>query len=175
MDFSNELILPANIPLVQNITYQPLEKAYLKVKRITFSIVAVVFLVGICVAFYFIKEIQTWWAGLITFGVFSLSATVYWILDDLSFRHSGYAIREHDLLFRSGWWIQKVRMVPFNRVQHLSIESGMMERQYGLASLCIYTAGAAQADFTVHGLQEVTAQQLKAWISTHIQHEDIIA
>jgi hypothetical protein len=169
MTFSNEpVFLNQEIPEGETLEYKSLEPKYLKVKRISFVISLVIFAVVLGFIFYFIEEIQKIWIISLIAGLFLLYAVLEWIADGLSFRYSGYAIREQDLHYRSGWWRRRVRVVPFNRVQHLSIESGMIERRYGLASVAIYTAGASQADFKVKGLKEDTAQELKNWINTQV-------
>ena len=175
MEFSNPLILPEEIPAIEVVVYQELEKKYLKVMRIQFFIIAIVLGLGMAVAFYFIEEIQYWWAILGIVAVYLLFFVGYWVVDGLNFRYSGYAIRKHDLLFKSGWWIHRISIVPFNRVQHLSIESGMIERRFGLASIHVYTSGSSQADCEVYGLKESSAHEIKEWIaSQNTKNETII-
>ena len=169
MTFTNEpVFLDREIPVGEVLEYQPLESDYLKVRRISFVISFFILAVVLCFAFYFIERIQILWLMGLTAGLLLLWAIFRWIGDGLSFRFSGYSLRGHDLHFRSGWWRRRVRIVPFNRVQHLSLESGMIERYYGLASVAIYTAGASQADFKVRGLKEKTALELKDWINSQV-------
>jgi len=63
------------------------------------------------------------------------------------------------------------RAVPLKRIQHVSVQSGPIERKFGLASISIYTAGSEEADFTIKGITEPTAQQIKEWISTQLNGE----
>jgi membrane protein YdbS with pleckstrin-like domain len=91
-----------------------------------------------------------------------------WISDTVGFNNSGYALRDKDILFRRGWLIRKIRVVPLNRVQHVSIQSGPIERRYQLSSVSIFTAGSGAADFTIHGLTIEKAAQIKEWISNQL-------
>ena len=94
-----------------------------------------------------------------------------WISVNYGFRHSGYALRTKDILFKRGWIIRKIRVVPLKRIQHVSLQSGPVERKFGLASISIYTAGSEEADFTIRGITQQTAQQIKEWISTQLHGE----
>jgi len=171
--FSNNLILLEDIPLIETVTYEPLERAYLKIQKIWFFILMPVFGACLITSFFFIEQIQYIWLMIAVGLAYVLVGLLYWVGEDLSFRYSGYAIREHDLLFKSGWWVQQVRLVPFNRVQHLSIEAGMLERRYKLASLHIYTAGSAEADFTLYGVKREIAEKVKDFINIQIRNTDI--
>ena len=79
--------------------------------------------------------------------------------------------REKDILFKHGWLIQKIRIVPLKRIQHVSIQSGPIDRNFGLASISIFTAGSNEADFTIKGITDQTALQLKEWISKQVNEE----
>ncbi len=168
-EFTNHLVPLEHIPDVGQASFQPLEPAYLTVRRITFAILFVIALVGVIAIFVFNPKARLWWAMLGAGGGLSLLSVLYLVADTWSFRLSGYALREHDLVYKKGWWVRVQKIVPFNRVQHLSLESGLIERKYGLACLHIYTAGSAQADFTLRGVKQEVAEKLKDWITNHIQ------
>lgn len=165
MNFTNAQIPPGELPAIENVEFNPLEKDYLKAERISFLITVVVVSLVVAAAFYFIPALQIpaviYPAVLILTGFFLL----YWLGDGIGFRYSGYALREKDLLFRTGWIFRKIRVVPLNRIQHVSVQSGPIERNLGLASISIYTAGASDADFTIKGVSALTAQQIKEWVS----------
>lgn len=168
MDFTNMQIPVAGLPQVEEITFQPLEKEYLVVERISYTITTIViFLIGFAI-FYFIEETQNYKVILSVAALFTLFTVVGWITTVVGFRVSGYAIRDKDVLYRSGWLVRKTRIVPLNRIQHVSVQSGPIERKYKLGSVSIFTAGAGQADFTIRGIKEATAHQLKDWLTTQL-------
>jgi membrane protein YdbS with pleckstrin-like domain len=150
---------------VEDVPFQPLERNYLKVERITFFITSFIFLAAGIVAFYFIESIQLASIIFISAALFMLARIIGWIADTLNYRFSGYALRQQDILYRKGWFIRKTRVVPVNRIQHVSVQSGPIERMYKLASVSIYTAGSDHADFTIRGINEQTASQIKDWIT----------
>ncbi len=85
----------------------------------------------------------------------------------------GYAIREHDLLFRKGLFWQSMTAVPFNRVQHVETKRGPLERQLGLSSLMFFTAGGTSGDMAIPGLEAEAAEELRDFILTRIGREDV--
>ena len=104
--------------------------------------------------------------GLIALFVFTSIAI------KMDFDNSGYAIREKDMLYRSGWLRRKTRIVPISRIQHVSMQSGPLERMYNLASVSIFTAGSERADFTIKGITSEKALQVKDWITGQLHGTD---
>lgn len=168
MDFTNTVIPVSGLPAIEEVVFQPLERDYLKVERIVYAITTIVVLALGIAAVYFVERLRMPLTLIISSSVFLLITILGWIGNSLGFRFSGYAIREKDVLYRSGWFIRKTRVVPLNRVQHVSMQSGPIERKYNLASVSIYTAGSEQADFTIRGINEQTASQIKEWISEQL-------
>lgn len=79
-------------------------------------------------------------------------------------RLKGYALREHDIAYRSGLYWQKTVMLPFNRIQHVEVSSGPLQRKFGLASLKFFTAGGSGVDLKLDGLTSDRAEELRAFI-----------
>ncbi|MFK7957873.1 MAG: PH domain-containing protein [Lysobacterales bacterium] len=71
------------------------------------------------------------------------------------------ALRDHDIIFLSGIWWKKTVMLPRNRVQHIELSSGPLQRKFGLASLKFYTAGGAAVDLQIDGLSRDQAKDLR--------------
>jgi membrane protein YdbS with pleckstrin-like domain len=171
MDFTNNSVSIEQLPTMDNVVFEPLEKTYLKVSRLVFIISAsIVLLIGFAV-FFFIKETRVPIVIYSCAGAFIALSIIGWLSNNISFEHSGYALRERDILFKRGWFIRKTRAVPLKRIQHVSVQSGPIERKFGLASISIYTAGSEEADFTINGITEPRAQQIKEWISTQLNGE----
>lgn len=168
MNFSNLNVVPTELPTIEEIPFRPLEKDYLLVERISAGITFSVILVIVISVFYFIESIQETLTMLLAGGVLILIFALSFVSTTISFKYSGYALRERDILFKSGWIIRKTRIVMLNRIQHVSVQSGPIERKYSLSSVSIYTAGSSQADFTISGISEETALRIKQWISTNM-------
>lgn len=168
MYFTNTQIAIAELPLMEEVNIQPLEDVYLKVQRIVYFISLTTTVLVVAGLFYFIEGLRNRYVIIASATVLLLIFVISWIAVRLSFRYSGYALREKDVLYRSGWITRQTSIVPLNRVQHVSVQSGPIERKFDLASVSIYTAGAGQADVTIYGIKQTTALQIKDWITTQL-------
>ena len=79
-------------------------------------------------------------------------------------RVKAVALREHDIAYRSGLFFRKTVMLAFNRVQHIEVTVGPLQRRFGLASLKFFTAGGSSVDLKVDGLKRERAEQFRAYI-----------
>jgi len=75
-----------------------------------------------------------------------------------------YALRDHDIAYRSGLFWRKTTVLLFSRVQHVEVSSGPLQRKYGLASLKFFTAGGKSVDLKIEGLLREDAEKLKEFI-----------
>jgi membrane protein YdbS with pleckstrin-like domain len=83
-------------------------------------------------------------------------------------RIKGVALREFDIAYRSGLYWRKTVIVPFNRIQHVEVSSGPLQRKFGLATVKLFTAGGSSVDLRVDGLSTERAEQIRAFIATKI-------
>lgn len=165
MNFTNHAISPNELPSIVNVAFHPLEKDFLLVERISFFMTKGILLLLAAPLFYFFEKIQEPVFILVAAILFISFSILGFVSTSISFKYSGYALREKDLLFRNGWLIRRVRIVVRNRIQHVSVQSGPLERKFGLSSVSIFTAGSSEADFTIKGITEQTAQRIKEWIN----------
>lgn len=77
----------------------------------------------------------------------------------------GFGLRSGKLFFKD------VR-VPLSRVQHLDIKRGPLERNRGLSTLVIHTAGTREHAVTVPGLDEHDAEHLRDTLARHSRMDD---
>lgn len=100
----------------------------------------------------------------------SIAAVVipgYFYLAD---KRKGYALRQHDLSYRSGLIFISVTTQPVLRIQHVELKRGPIERKAGLASLQVFSAGGALHTFAIPGLPLAKAKQIRRFI---LEHKDI--
>src|SRR5690606_32803555 len=128
------------------------EKDYLLVERLSLLVLQLSLMIIAVSAIYMLEVMQDQKIILLGASVFLLFSVLAHLSKTLSFRYSGYALREKDLLFRSGWLKRKLRVVVKSRIQHVSVQSGPIERKFGLSSVSIFTAGSSEADFTIKGI-----------------------
>ena len=66
----------------------------------------------------------------------------------LEYRFFRYAVREDDLLVRSGVLFRRWSSIPHHRIQHVDTRQGPIERALGLSRLLVFTAAGMSADGT---------------------------
>jgi uncharacterized protein len=107
---------------------------------------------------------QQWWPlpvplmGLLV-GVLVLLASVWWSL--AAYPRFGFLLTERELIVRSGVVFQSRRFVPRVRIQHVAIDSGPIDRGFGLCEVSIYVAGSMGPVAQIPGLSPQVAEQLK--------------
>lgn len=87
-------------------------------------------------------------------------------------RRRGWALREHDLIYRSGLIWQRTAILPFARIQHVETASGPLERLFGLMRVKCFTAGGMGADLSVEGLDRASARKVRQHLLEQIRDED---
>ena len=88
------------------------------------------------------------------------------------YHNMGYAVREKDILFKSGVIFKNTIVIPFNRVQHSEITQGPIDRWYGLYELNIYTAGGSGSDLNIPGLRQDNALKIKDFFNQNVMTLD---
>lgn len=169
MSFSNLPIHDEDLPQVQSVSFKPIHPDYLKTLRITWLIIFSIVLAGAVILFVLVDQLQTLPAIATGILIYVFISTVTVVSGTRSFRRKKYAVRERDILYSTGWLFQNTHMVPFNRMQHCVVNSGPIERKFGLASVSLYTAASEGKDITLHGLKQEEAEQLKDLIMQQIQ------
>ena len=160
--FSNQGINIHDLPKAEDITLLPIEPSYWKVLKWSWTIVSIILMAALTIILLVAYPANLVVLSLIpTLAIFLL--LIFWLMRK-SFLWKAYAVREKDIIYRTGWLIRKVSICPFNRIQHCSINAGPFERKLGLSSLSIYTAGSEGADFKIPGLKEETALSLRDFI-----------
>lgn len=99
--------------------------------------------------------------GLIWFG------SIAW----LDARRRAWALREHDLIYRSGLIWRRTAILPFARIQHVETASGPLERAFGLMRVKCFTAGGMAADLTVAGLEHEAARKVRQHLLEQIRED----
>lgn len=171
MNFSNNQIDIEQLPKTEEISYTQVEERYKKVLYGSYSllwgILAAVAIVG---GFLFDKWRISLWAAAVLFLVVlvvMLAAT------GKIYEFMGYAIRENDICMRRGLFLKKHIVVPFNRIQHITVEQGPLARAFGLASLKVYSAAGELNDFVLDGITKERADEMKQYILEQIKRDDI--
>ena len=167
-EFKNNTINISTLPKFEETPLKPLEKNYFKVMLIRFGIVFGILLIGI-IALYFVSVEESIQDKIIYFiaGWLILLILSFFYLK-ISFAKKGFALREHDVIFKSGVISETTTIVTNNRVQHVALHQGMLSRIFGLASIELFTAGGSSSDLKINGLLLEDAKKIKESVSLRI-------
>ncbi|MFD2518494.1 PH domain-containing protein [Salinimicrobium flavum] len=164
--FSNLQVEVASLPRYEEAELSSLDRKYLLKLHIRTTISLLFFTAGLVAGYFFLQNNLNYFVGgfvllLVLFG------WSYYVNFQLM-KRNGYALRQLDIIFRSGYLFEKTTVVPFNRVQHVSVERSFTDKLLKLSTLKIYTAGGAGSDISIPGLLPQTATSLKEEISVRI-------
>jgi membrane protein YdbS with pleckstrin-like domain len=84
-----------------------------------------------------------------------------WKWPGLAHRHTWYAVDSNGIEIRRGVWFRRVIHVPRSRIQHTDVSQGPIERNFGLATLHVFTAGTDHAEVSLGGLAHETAMTIR--------------
>lgn len=171
MNFENTGISLDGIPSAEEVQWRPVEPGLKKVKLYGWAIWWVIIFMVSAAVMFFIPGLMQINIGM---AVFAVLATLCWF-HSFSIRKSlmykAFSIREHDILYRTGWIFRSIKAIPFNRVQHCSVSAGVLGRKFEVRSNRLFTSGGFAADVLIPGLNPQTATDLQEWILNKI-HQD---
>lgn len=165
-DFTNPPIDVAGLPRVDEGQFVPLDRNFLRSKLVADGIFALIVLaVTALVAAGFSGTGAPLWLPLTVGGIVLLMVVLAAILQTVAVNHLGYLVRHHDLTFRQGVVSRQTQTIPYNRVQHVGIDRGPVERAFGLATLRLRSAGGV---IGIEGLAVDDANRLKELIVARV-------
>ena len=159
---------------MENAEYLPLESAYLKVVRITTFITLVLVSIGPTIAVSAIFDFRWYFIVLTYLSWFLTLSVIFFIYLNAWFKAYRYQLNEVGLSINKGVFWQQQSRIPRNRVQHIDITTGPLERRYDLSKLVVHTAGTRNASVTLPGLLHADAAALRKELINANQTEDTV-
>lgn len=162
--FTNEPVEASLLPDASTLQYEALAPSYARTMVIEWiaawilmGIVAAVinFFIGVDVWF-----MRHWWIT-VPYAIIALSAFAW---APMIAKSRGYSARDKDIHYKSGIVWHKTVSLPFNRIQHVELESGPLERLFKLTTLKFFTAGGGSADMKIPALTFGKASKLRAFV-----------
>lgn len=114
--------------------------------------------------FFIVRNLDTWPIRFPVIGpAFAFATTgLSWFLAGRQYRNWSYALRASDLVLSYGLLWRTRRCVARSRVQHVDINSGPLDRRFGLVQVSIYAAGGLGGVGSIPGLTPERAEELRA-------------
>ena len=165
-EFKNEVVDFDSLPKFESVVFVPLHRDYLNVVYINQFIIAIIASIVASLFLFFKEENQPFVLPIVS-GLFIFILLLFGFAI-LSFRKKGYALREKDILFRKGVIATTTTIIPFNRIQHVALHEGALDRMYDLSELQVFTAGGSHSDLSIAGLPKEQAERIKTFLLNKI-------
>lgn len=160
MRFENLEIHSSDLPDFKSVDLESIQKRFKK--QIWLNELAIfIILFAIPIVSLFFDGIPIW-IPITVLVLLSIIFTLRSIEIEKGFPLKKFGVRQHDMIYQSGFFHFTETVVPYNRIQHVEIKQGPLSRLFSLYSLRLYTAGASSGDLIIDGLEKSTAQKLKA-------------
>jgi len=158
-DFTNETIDINLLPKYELVTLSKPHPNYWKI--IVINILIFLLFIGavLTVMLFNIPELKTY-LYIIIAGYAVLAIFLFFIFK-ASFKRRGFAMREKDLIYKSGIIAETTTIVPLNRIQHVALNEGIFSRIFKLGKIQIYTAGGQSGHLMIAGVEIETAKSMK--------------
>jgi hypothetical protein len=162
--FENPEIALDELPAAHDLEWRRLDSRYARRLQVQALIATIIAAIAALVFQLMLLPIdKRWLSGLAWFLLIIMSLSgLLWPL--VSVPRKGYAIRDKDILYRSGVLWRTVTAVPFNRVQHVETSSTPLDRRFTQATLQLFTAGGSGGDLKIHGMPAGVAETLRLFI-----------
>lgn len=172
MFFENEQISSDELPQIEHLYFESIESKYTTVAFISSFLFWLIIFAGLA-ALYLLNDDTDKFKHVhwVLLGV-ALLAFAQIFVTMKSCKVKSFALREKDIIYRTGYLWYKEIAVPFNRVQHLEVVRGPIARMFNLASLKLFTAGGQQSDLKIPGLKPDKANRLKEVVSRKIRVDE---
>lgn len=169
--FQNQLLRRSDLPESASLSFESLPKAHWYSQLVVWSLIfcaVMVVNIGVNTLSGNIEDFPTeingvptfLSAGLLTAVLYTFGIMVTWV----GFSQKGYCLREQDIHYQKGVVWHVTKSLPYVRIQHIELETGPIERLFGLTTMKFFSAGGGGADLKISGLTEETAQQIRTYV-----------
>ena len=151
--------------------FTPLERGQLTLLRIRAAGAALVVVAAALVTETVLHAKLAFPRGVIVLPLLVPLAWLVWAAPPRRYRAWGFAMDAEELQVKRGLWIRVHTVVPLDRIQHIDIAQGPIERALGICRLIVHTAGTLHSEVVVPGLARGTAERMRDEIRARIKAE----
>lgn len=111
-------------------------------------------------------HLEEWimWGILLILGYMVIGIIVYPIIE---YRQWKYQITEDKVLVQHGIFYMRTTVIPIARIQHVTIEQGLINRRLQLAQV---TISLASGNHVIEGVHETVAEQISEQLKDLLYH-----
>lgn len=160
-NFINEQFYPDMLPDALDVSYHKLAPSYRTYSLISATIGFGFFFLLILVILMFAGEFYGLYRILGFFGVMAMFYVIRMVIKYYGYGKKGFAMRRHDVLYKSGILWKRNVFIPKSRIQHVEIKKTPLEDVFGICRLMVFTAGGSGSDLVIPGLFPDEAERMK--------------
>lgn len=158
-NFTNEVIDLNELPKYEEITLENPDQKYWNVIVINICIFFLICGIALAILILFNQDVKIYQLAI---GIgYLLLVIITFLLYSASFKKRGYALREKDVIYKSGIIAETTTIIPLNRIQHVALDEGLFSRFYSLATLEVQTAGGSSGHMRIAGIPLEKAKIIK--------------
>lgn len=167
----NQQVFINEIPTIEDIVYEPIEKAARNVALISTCIILIIIFIGLFAGVRTVdeEEKKILYTG---FGIVTLLFGFIIVLTIMGHKKKMYAVRPYDIHYKKGVLWKSHTSIPYNRVQHCEVNQGPLDRMFNISKLKIFTAGGSSSDLTIPGLSPENAEKIKTFVLNKMSHDE---
>ncbi|WP_430416704.1 PH domain-containing protein [Parasphingorhabdus sp.] len=151
----------------------PLHPPHKTLIRIRMAIRALMLLIAASVAetaLYYNLQLTS---GMVIGPAFLLALALVFLLPTRIYRRWGFDMGDEQLRVLRGFLWRTDTIVPFNRIQHIDVAQGPLQRLFDLSTLIVHTAGTHNSVVILPGLATADAEAMRETIKGHIRQDMI--
>jgi membrane protein YdbS with pleckstrin-like domain len=155
------------IPTIVDGEVRRLDPRYVELQKrvgwITTGVLGALCGIGLPISMFIVRPTLLGFVLALTGVVAVLGLLAWWMQrwPALEYARASYRVDQAGLEIRRGVYWRQVINVPRSRVQHTDVSQGPFERQYGLGTLAIHTAGTEHARVELPGLPHEVALAIR--------------
>jgi membrane protein YdbS with pleckstrin-like domain len=169
-EFTNDILDTNLLPKYEEVELSTLSNKYWNVALINISIFLLFLGLGL-VTLLVLNNNAKQYLYIILSAYIGFSALLIFLYK-LDVNRRGFALREKDIIYRSGIIAISTTIIPFSRIQHIALDEGIFSRMYGLGELKIFTAGGSSGSLHIPGIEIEQAKSIKELLMKQINEID---
>ena len=153
---------------ISQIEFEHLDEKYKKVQFIGITLTYLVFM-GLCL--FLLLADSIWWC-ISTEIALAVALVINLSIVSQAYLIKGYALREYDITYRSGFIFTKTTTIPYSRLQQVTIKQNPISKFSRLYTVEIVNGAQGLSSLNIPGLPESTAKLIKNLLTEKLQQEN---
>lgn len=165
---ANRQIWPEDVQAVENLHFEHVESKYIKV--VIGRLILVYLILMVAASLILTADLEHGTAILVGAEAVLLTALAINVaLSAKILNFKGYALRDHDITYRSGLFFTKVTTIPFEKIQQVTVRMNPLSRLFGLYYVDVINGTQDSSNqITIPGLTHQRARQIETLLIRNI-------